>query len=147
MHHHALREQAGERLVEADVAGRLHRAGEEARVEQVQDRVLDAADILVDRQPVVDRPCGRSARSSIHGSVKRAKYQDESTKVSIVSVSRRAGLPHCGQATCFQVGWRSSGLPGLSKVTSSGSFTGRSFAGTGTTPQVSQWMTGIGQPQ
>ena len=81
------------------------------------------------------------------GSVKRAKYQDESTNVSIVSVSRRAGLPQCGQATCFQVGWRSSGLPGWSKVTSSGSLTGRSLAGTGTTPQLSQWMTGIGQPQ
>ena len=38
------------------------------------------------------------------GSVKRAKYHEESTNVSIVSVSRRAGLPHCGQATCFQVG-------------------------------------------
>ena len=32
-----------ERLVEADMAGRLHRAGEEARVEQMQDRVLNAA--------------------------------------------------------------------------------------------------------
>ena len=29
------------------------RAGEEARIEQMQDRVLDAADILVDRQPVI----------------------------------------------------------------------------------------------
>ena len=28
---------------------------------------------------------------AIHGSVKRAKYQDESTNVSMVSVSRRAG--------------------------------------------------------
>ena len=54
VHHHALREQAGERLVDADVAGLLHRAGEEARVEQMQNRVLDAADILIDRQPVVD---------------------------------------------------------------------------------------------
>src|SRR5579885_513555 len=84
---------------------------------------------------------------SFHGSVKRMKYQDESTKVSMVSVSRRALPPHFGQATCFQVGWRSSGLPGLSKVTSSGSVTGRSFSGTGTTPQLSQWMIGIGQPQ
>ena len=50
VHHHALREHAGERLVHADMAGRLHRAGEEAAVEQMQDRVLDAADILVDRQ-------------------------------------------------------------------------------------------------
>ena len=55
VHHHALREQAGEGLVEAGMAGLLHRAGEEARIEQVQDRVLDAADILVDGQPAVDR--------------------------------------------------------------------------------------------
>ncbi len=75
---------------------------------------------------------------SIHGSVKRAKYHDESTKVSIVSVSRTAGFPHFGQLTCFQVGWRSSGLPGRLKSTSSGSFTGRSAAGTGTIPQSSQ---------
>ncbi len=41
---------------------------------------------------------------SFQGSVKRAKYHEESTNVSIVSVSRRAGRPHLGQATCFQVG-------------------------------------------
>ena len=77
----------------------------------MQDRVLDAADILIDRQPMIGhrRIVGAEA---LCGSVKRTKYQDESTNVSIVSVSRVAGPPHCGQATCFQVGWRSSGLPG-----------------------------------
>ena len=65
----------------------------------------------------------------------------------MVSVSRVAGPPHCGQVTCFQVGWRSSGLPLPSKVTSSGSFTGRSFSGTGTMPHISQWIMGMGQPQ
>src|SRR6185437_10225832 len=84
---------------------------------------------------------------SFHGSVKRAKYHDESTKVSMVSVSRRADPAHCGHLTFFHVGWRSSGLPGLSKVTSSGRITGRSFSGTGTTPHLSQWIIGIGQPQ
>src|SRR5271154_3527446 len=82
---------------------------------------------------------GRSVGSVlIHGSVKRSKYHDESTNVSIVSVSRVAGAPHCGHLTCFQVGWRSSGLPGRSNVTSSGKITGKSFAGTGTTPHDSQ---------
>src|ERR1019366_7298742 len=85
--------------------------------------------------------------ASFHGSVKRAKYHDESTNVSMVSVSRTALAPHCGQLTCFQVGWWSSALPGLSKVTSSGSTTGRSLSGTGTTSHVGQWITGIGQPQ
>ena len=90
---------------------------------------------------------GSVGASAIHGSVKRAKYQDESTKVSMVSVSRVAFPSHCGHLTFFQVGWRSSGLPGLSKVTSSGSVTGKSFSGTGTAPHLSQWMIGIGQPQ
>src|SRR5437016_12446465 len=84
---------------------------------------------------------------SFQGSVKRAKYQDESTKVSMVSVSRWALPPHFGQATCFQVGWWSSALPGLSKETSSGSTTGRSFSGTGTTSHFGQWITGTRQPQ
>src|SRR3569832_1181013 len=84
---------------------------------------------------------------SFHGSVKRAKYQDESTKVSMVSVSRCALLLLLGQVTCFQVGCWSSVLLGLSKLSSSGSTTGRSTSGTGTTSHFGQWMTGIGQPQ
>src|SRR3954471_8320954 len=99
------------------------------------------------------QPVGPSTADSVvgaalfHGSVKRAKYQDESTKVSIVSVSRRAGPSHCGQLTSRQLGWWSSGLPGLSKLISVGSSTGRSASGTATTPQASQWMAGIGHPQ
>ncbi len=53
--HHALGEQAGEGFLHRDVAGVLHRPGEEAGIQQVQDGVLDAADILVDRHPVIDR--------------------------------------------------------------------------------------------
>ena len=37
-----------------DVTGLVHGAGEEARIEEMQDRVLDAADILIDRQPIAD---------------------------------------------------------------------------------------------
>src|ERR1700722_10662075 len=92
-------------------------------------------------------PAAPLVGASTQGSVKRAKYQDESTKVSIVSVSRRAGLPQLGQATLVKLGCRSSGFPGRSKLTSSGRRTGRSATGTGTTPQASQWITGIGQPQ
>ncbi len=90
---------------------------------------------------------GDVGSAAFHGSVKRRKYQDESTNVSIVSVSRRAGAPHAGQDTSRHVGWRSSGLPGWSKLTSAGSTTGRSATGTGTTPQRSQCTIGIGQPQ
>ena len=54
------------------------------------------------------------------------KYQDESTKVSIVSVSRRAGLPHDGQRQARNFSLLSSGLPLPSGTRSSGSTTGRS---------------------
>ena len=50
---HPLREEGLDRLLglqQVHVRERLH---EEARVHQVQDRVLDAADVLVDRHPVV----------------------------------------------------------------------------------------------
>jgi hypothetical protein len=47
--HHALREQAGERLLHIDHADACERARPEAGIEQVQDRVLDATDVLLDR--------------------------------------------------------------------------------------------------
>src|ERR1700733_4306838 len=84
---------------------------------------------------------------SARGEQKRAKYQEDSKKVSKVSVSRRAAPPQLGQLTYFQVGCRSSGLPGWSKLTSSGSLTGGSCSGTGTSAQDGQRMIGIGQPQ
>ena len=70
VHDHALREQAGERLVEVEMAALAHRAGEEARIEQMQDRVLDAADILVDRQPVIGHR--RIGRGGIVGRIGEA---------------------------------------------------------------------------
>ena len=89
----------------------------------------------------------RVMASGARGLQKRAKYQDDSTKVSKVSVSRSAAAPQVGQSTRFQLGWLSSGLPGLSRSMSSGRVTGRSASGTGTTPQAGQCTTGIGQPQ
>ena len=50
---HALGQQLGERLVDLDQLHVAHHLGPEARVEQVQDRVLDAADVLVHRHPVL----------------------------------------------------------------------------------------------
>ena len=52
------------------------------------------------------------------------KYQDESTKVSIVSVSLRAGFPHLGQSTLRKDSEVSSGFPFPSNTTSRGSSTG-----------------------
>ena len=86
--------------------------------------------------------------SSLVGSAKRRKYQDESTKVSMVSVSRRPGPPQAGQVTFRKPAWCFSGdSPVGRNSTSSGATTGRSASGTGTMPQSSQKMTGIGQPQ
>src|ERR671934_21813 len=62
-------------------------------------------------------------------------YQDESTKVSIVSGSRFAAPPHFGQRTFMNPGWRASGdSPWGWKSTSSGRTTGSSSSGTGTRP-------------
>src|SRR5438132_7662820 len=46
----------------------------------------------------------RSKATGARAEQKRRKYQDESKKVSSVSVSRRAGPLQVGQATCFHVG-------------------------------------------
>ena len=75
------------------------------------------------------------------------KYHELSTKVSIVSVSRRAGRPQLGQATLTKAACWASGLPEPSGIRSSGRTTGRSFSGTGTTPHAPQWTIGIGVPQ
>src|SRR3954463_7356419 len=53
------------------------------------------------------------------------KYQDESTKVSIVSVSRRAGLPHTGHWQERKSSRLFSGLPLPSGTQSCGRTTGR----------------------
>src|SRR5215217_9760125 len=45
---------------------------------------------------------GSNGPSVYSGEMYRRKYQDESTKVSIVSVSRSAGPPHCGQVVATQ---------------------------------------------
>ena len=97
VHHHALREQAGERLVDADVAGRLHRAGEEARVEQVQDRVLDAADVLIDRQPVVDHlAVGRRGRDPRIGEAREVPRRVDEGVHGVGLAPRRAAALRAG---------------------------------------------------
>ena len=76
------------------------------------------------------------------------KYQFESIKVSIVSVSRFAGPPHFGHivftnASCLASGESPVGLSSAS----SGSSTGSWSAGTGTMPSFGQCTIGIGVPQ
>src|SRR5437762_6595529 len=81
------------------------------------------------------------------GQAKRRKYQDESTKVSMVSVSRFAGLPHFGHLQFTNDGVLASGLPVPSGTRFSGSTTERTLSGTGTSPLPSQWTIGMGVPQ
>ena len=102
VHDHALREQALERLLDrVQMAGDLHGADEEARIEQVQDRVLDAADILVDRQPAalaVDAGQRRSALLVPRVGEAREIPGRIDERVHRVGVAARLRLPHCGQA-------------------------------------------------
>ena len=112
---HPLGEEVLERLVELEVAQVAQDLRVEAGVEEVEDGVLDAADVLVDGHPVVRRPPGRPGPRWCRGEQNRRKYQEESTKVSIVSVSRRAGPPQRGQVVFTNPGTSASGraaLPG-----------------------------------
>ena len=74
------------------------------------------------------------------------KYQEESTKVSRVSVSLTAFSP-VESLVNFHVGWFSNGLPLTFKSTSSGSKTGKSFFSTGCASPFWLYTMGIGQPQ
>src|SRR3989442_15594327 len=85
--------------------------------------------------------------SSWSGQAKRMKYQDESTNVSMVSVSRFAALRHFGHLQFTNDGVLASGLPVPSGTRFSGRTTGSSSSGTGTSPQASQWTIGVGVPQ
>ena len=73
----------------------------------------------------------------LRGSAYLKKYQEELTKVSIVSVSLFPSPPHSGQETLIQSSAVSRGFP-FPNFTLWGSKTGKSFSGTGTTPQPSQ---------
>src|SRR5581483_2865863 len=91
---------------------------------------------------------GSNGTAVSRGEQYRAKYHDDSTNVSIVSVSRRAGPPHRGQRVSTNAACVASGEPPVPVITtSSGSTTGSSRSGTGTVPQRSQYTTGMGAPQ
>src|SRR3989344_5196948 len=74
------------------------------------------------------------------------KYQLLSKNVSIVSVSLLAFPLHFGHSVFTKSLFVAKGLP-FPNFTFSGNKTGRSFSSTGTTPQLSQCMNGIGVPQ
>src|SRR3989338_7394671 len=73
------------------------------------------------------------------GSAYLRKYQEEQTKVSMVSDSLLALPLHLGQDTFWKDSDKAKGdSPVGLKSTSSGSKTGRSFSGTGASPHLAQ---------
>ena len=50
--HHTLGEQFGKRLIDIHQPQIAHHLGPKARIQEVQYRVLDAADVLVHRRPI-----------------------------------------------------------------------------------------------
>ena len=76
------------------------------------------------------------------------KYQDESTKVSIVSVSRRPGPPHDGHVVATQSSAAASGERPFGRVVLDlGEQHGQLVVGHGHRAAASQCTIGIGQPQ
>ena len=143
---HALRQQVGERLLERGQAEIAHHARPEPRVQQVQDRVLDAADVLVDGHPVVRAAVDH--RRVVAGAGVSGRNTRTSRRRCPSCPSRAApARPQRGQRHSTNDASFASGLPLPSGTRFSGSTTGRSSSGTGTSPQVSQWISGIGQPQ
>ena len=99
--HHALGEQPGEGLGEVELAVVGHRPGEEAGIEQMQDRVLDAADILIDRQPV-----GAGFRGHRRAGARRAEAReiprriDEGIERRGLALRRAAAFGASGALPC-----------------------------------------------
>src|SRR6478609_9335764 len=85
---------------------------------------------------------GSNGPSVYCGETKRRKYQDESTKVSMVSVSRLAGPWQLGHSTLTQASAAASGDVPFGDRSSprrfSGRVTGSCSSGTGTSPQAGQ---------
>jgi hypothetical protein len=81
------------------------------------------------------------------GSVKRAKYQEESAKVSSVSVSRCAGPPQAGTGRGLPVQIGIQRIAPHREIDFLRQQHRQLASGTGTTPQAAQCTMGMGQPQ
>ena len=142
---HALGEEPREGLLDTDQVHVRERLHEAARVHQVQDRVLDAADVLVDRHPHV-HGLAVPRRLVI---VRVAVAQEVPGRVDerVHRVGLAAGRPpHFGQVVFTQsVAARAATALRLVVVDVGQLHSGWS-SGTGTRPSVSQSI-GIGQPQ
>ena len=138
--HPALVEQALERLADAEQAEVVQRLDEEARVQQVAGRVVDAADVLVDGHPVVDDPAvptapRRCAGRSSAGSTRTSRRTCPSCPAraapgfAAASGTGRSSTPRWRRAApCLAAG----------SPRSRAAATGSSSSGTGDGPSSSQ---------
>ncbi len=136
---HSLREQAREGLPKPDHPEVVQHLHEEARVEQVQDRVLDTADVLIDREPVVDELAVE--RRVIVVRRRRSAGSTRTSRRTCPWCRSRAGpsRPHFGQVVRTQSSAAASGERPFGRYSvTSGSRTGSSSSGTGTIPHSSQ---------
>jgi hypothetical protein len=115
-----------------------------AAAEQVHG-VLGAADILVDRQPFVDRAAVGAVASGIGEAGEIPGQIDEGVHGVGFLFARRPATARAGHV--LPGGMAVERIAGRSKSTSSGKMHRRSLAGTGTTPQAWQWMIQDRQPQ
>ncbi len=88
---HALREQVRERLVEIDEPRVVQHLREEARVEEVQDGVLYAADVLVDGRPVVHLVLREGLQVVLRVGVAQVVPRRADERVHRVRLARRVG--------------------------------------------------------
>ena len=145
--HLPLVHQARERLDVRNHPGVVQRLREEPRVEQVQDRVLDAPGVLADRPSFDVLPPERSLLVRPGSSTGRSTSWSRRTCPSCPSrVARHDRTSGRWSSRTGRDARAATRPPGGSRRPR-GARTGRSASGTATSPCSSQWMMGIGAPQ
>ena len=91
---HIVGEAHEERIATAPNQDNVNGQQSSERLDQLKDKASEAGSAVGD--------AFQRAKGFVED--KAHEYQEESTKVSIVSVSRRAGFPQDGQSTCFHAG-------------------------------------------
>ena len=139
LQHHALRQQARERLVVLDQAEVAEDAAEEPRVDQVQNGVLDAAAVEVDRGTSTSRPRARTAAGRCAD--RRTGRSTRTSRRTCPSCPSRAAPDRRTPGTRRSptpATWASGESPRPVNSATFGSTTGSWSSGTGTMPHRSQ---------
>src|SRR5260363_421161 len=107
----------------------------------MQNRMLDAADILIHRHPVIHARIDHFRRAGARITQEIPRRVDERIHRVRLAARARPALRHTQSIKAADF---ASGLPEPSGTRSSGRRTGKSERGTGTTPHASQGIIGIG---